>query len=253
MCSGGGHEGPGTPVWRQGPRRAKIGTMVAQDTHAAATGPTGGPERSRGRRQLSIAGAILAGLAITIAAFDFGRFVAQVEDREPRTIGPADGIVALTGGAERIPDAVGLLADGRGRRLLITGVNQTTSESAISDITPNTAHLLSCCIDLDRNALNTLGNALETARWVRLNGFRSIIVVTSSYHMPRSLMELERVMPDTRLIAYPVVSSRLKINRWWQDLGTIRILITEYAKYRSAGLKLRFDRPTAETVQATLE
>jgi uncharacterized SAM-binding protein YcdF (DUF218 family) len=227
--------------------------VLVRDISEEGSRPPTGQRPFHVRRRISALTGALIGIAAALAAADFGHFVAMVEDREPRSIGPADGIVALTGGAERIPDAVNLLADGRARRLLITGVNQATSESALSDVTPDTARLLSCCIDLDRNALNTVGNALEAARWVRLNGFKSIIVVTSSYHMPRSLMELERVLPDTELIAYPVVSSRLKINRWWQDPGTIRILVFEYAKYRGAVLKLRFDPPTAGTVQAALD
>ncbi|MDQ0475152.1 YdcF family protein [Labrys wisconsinensis] len=180
---------------------------------------------------------------------DFARFVSTLEDHEHRPAGSADGIVVLTGGADRIADAVDLLAEGRGKRLLITGVNPATSKTAISATAPRTSDLLACCIDLDRNALNTVGNALEAARWVREKHFHSIIVVTSSYHMPRSLMELRRVLPDTDLIAYPVVPLGSQLGRWWQDPGTLRLLIYEYAKYTGALLRLRLERPTARKVR----
>jgi uncharacterized SAM-binding protein YcdF (DUF218 family) len=196
----------------------------------------------------------LAGLALIclillggVLVADFARFVLALAGEEPRISARADGIVALTGGAERISDAIDLLSEGRARRLLITGVNQTTSDGALSAATPRTSELLSCCIDLDRNALNTVGNAMEAARWVNENGFRSIIVVTSSYHMPRSLMELRRVLPETELIAYPVISHELKLDSWWKDPATLRLLMFEYAKYTGAALGLRFDRPTATT------
>ena len=160
--------------------------------------------------------------------------------------------MALTGGSERISEAISLLAAKRAKRLLITGVNQSTSAGALSAATPETASLLTCCIDLDRNALNTVGNALEAARWVQANEFRSIIVVTSSYHMPRSLMELRRVLPHTTLIAHPVVPPTLNLNEWWKDPATIRLLVGEYVKYRGARFGVRTEHPTAQSVQASL-
>src|SRR5262249_40912490 len=203
-------------------------------------------------RMIAGGGALALALGCLVVAVDFWRYVAMLEDREPGAVESADGIVALTGGADRISDALELLASGRARRLLITGVNQTTHPSALSASLPRTAQLLACCIDLDRNALNTVGNALEAARWVRLHNFRSIIVVTSSYHMPRTLMELRRVLPDTELISYPVIARDLDLDQWWRHPSTVKLLVFEYAKYRSAGLGLRLERPTATTVQAQL-
>src|SRR3954451_13298468 len=119
---------------------------------------------------------VLAGVAIGgLVAVDFARFAMALDEREPQFSGKADGIVALTGGAERISDAITLLAEGRARRLLITGVNQATSDESVAATAPDRAELLDCCIDLDRNALNTVGNALEAARWVERHHFRSLI------------------------------------------------------------------------------
>jgi uncharacterized SAM-binding protein YcdF (DUF218 family) len=214
-----------------------------------------GPRPGRGRGLWRV---VLLALSLLVVALGFGliadftRFVLALEDREPLAVPSADGIVALTGGAERISDAISLLAEGRARRLLITGVNQSTSDVALSAAAPERRDLLACCIDLDRNALNTVGNALEAARWVGANHFRSIIVVTSNYHMPRSLMELRRVLPETEIIAYPVTAPGVRLDRWWQDASTIRVLLYEYAKYTGALLRLRIDPPTARTEQAAL-
>ena len=78
---------------------------------------------------------------------------------------------ALTGAAARIPDAIELLATEHGKRLLITGVYRATSAREIARLTPLYSKYFTCCIDLDRSALNTFGNALETARWAREHNF----------------------------------------------------------------------------------
>ena len=108
---------------------------------------------------------------------------------------PADGIVVLTGGSSRVSDAIELLANGYGQRLLISGVHPTNA-AATSRGRCRTSSLLSCCIDLDRSAVNTRSNAAETRRWARDRGLKSLIVVTSNYHMPRAIVELSHAMPD---------------------------------------------------------
>jgi len=196
---------------------------------------------------MEIAGAIFLFLSAALVT-DFIYFVQTLEAEIPSETVRADGIIALTGGAERITEALDLLTEGRARRLLITGVNKATSEESLSGHSAGGAEMLDCCVDIDRNALNTLGNALETARWVRDKQFKSIIVVTSNYHMPRSLLELRRVLPDTTLIAYPVISQSLKLDHWWTDPGSIRLLLSEYVKYAGATVQLRMERPTAAAV-----
>lgn len=196
---------------------------------------------------MEIAGAIFLFLSAAIVT-DFIYFVQTLEAEIPSETVRADGIIALTGGAERITEALDLLTEGRARRLLITGVNKATSEESLSGHSAGGAEMLDCCVDIDRNALNTLGNALETARWVHDKQFKSIIVVTSNYHMPRSLLELRRVLPDTTLIAYPVISQSLKLDHWWTDPGSVRLLLSEYVKYAGATVQLRMERPTAAAV-----
>jgi uncharacterized SAM-binding protein YcdF (DUF218 family) len=157
----------------------------------------------------------------------------------------ADGIVVLTGAASRIPDAIELLAAERGKRLLITGVHRATSASEIARLTPLYARYFACCIDLDRSALNTFGNALETRRWARQHNFNSLIVVTSNWHMPRSLVEISHQLPDTELIPYPVVSERVKTEPWWSHADTARLLLAEYLKYLFALTRMRLDPDSA--------
>ena len=157
----------------------------------------------------------------------------------------ADGIVVLTGAASRIPDAIELLAAERGKRLLITGVHRATSAREIARLTPLYARYFACCIDLDRSALNTFGNALETKCWAREHNFNSIIVVTSNWHMPRAMAELEHQLPDVTLTAFPVMSEKVKTEPWWSNIETARFLFAEYLKYLFALTRMSLDPDTA--------
>ena len=93
----------------------------------------------------------------------------------------------------------------------------------------------------------TSGNADETKTWARAKGFTKLIVVTSSYHMPRSLVELRRTMPRAMLLPHPVLSNRVHAGRWWADPFTARVLLAEYVKFLptaaryGAGRLLRWD------------
>jgi uncharacterized SAM-binding protein YcdF (DUF218 family) len=145
----------------------------------------------------------------------------------------ADGIVVLTGGASRISDAIELLAAGHGQRLLISGVNRSTNRSEISRLNPEFERMVRCCVDFDRS-LNTVGNALETRRWAEARGFRSLIVVTSSYHMPRALTEIAHQLPNVVLVPFPVVTDKLRMEPWWTSAATARLLLLEYLKYMVA-------------------
>ena len=156
---------------------------------------------------------------------------------------PADGIVVLTGGEARLSAGVGLLADGKGTRLLISGVHPETSLTDLRDLVdPEAADAFDCCVDLDKAATDTTSNASETAAWTRRQGYGSLILVTASYHMPRSLLELERRLPGVRIEAYPVFPAAFRLDDWWRRPGTLKLLIGEYGKYGLALARIRLAR-----------
>ena len=184
------------------------------------------------------AGAVLLGVG-------FCWYLLKVPTEEVTLDRTADGIVVLTGAAARIPDAIELLATDHGKRLLISGVHRDTRAREIARLTPVYAKYFACCIDLDRSALNTFGNALETKRWAREHNFNSLIVVTSNWHMPRAMAELEHQMPDAALISFPVISPKMKDRPWWSDMETVRLLFGEYLKYLFALVRMHFDTESA--------
>lgn len=206
--------------------------------------------RSRLRRAAGVlsGGFVLAVIALVIGFF---AFVATLARHEPGPNGRTDGIVVLTGGAQRIGEGVDLLAQGYGSRLLITGVNERTSRSEIARLNPGQRRLFECCVDLDYRARNTIGNAIETRRWVQDNRFRSLIVVTSNYHMPRTLLELDHVLPNVRKVPYAVTDPVDPVD-WWRDAATARLLVSEYLKFLVVWARTRFESDPERSTAAKI-
>lgn len=178
-------------------------------------------------------------LVFVVGALGFVGFLSQLRVDELKPASRADGIVVLTGGSSRVSDAVELLAGGYGKRLLISGVHPTNQVNDISRSVPDSQALLDCCADLDRSAINTRTNAAETRRWVHERGFRSLIVVTSNYHMPRAIVEMSHAMPDITLIPFAVVSDKWREEPWWTSGPAMRLLLSEYVKYVAAEVRVR--------------
>jgi uncharacterized SAM-binding protein YcdF (DUF218 family) len=188
----------------------------------------------------ALATAALAPIAVALTWIAGFVWFCHVATRPPPASPSADGIVVLTGGADRVSTGLRLLAEGSGRLLLVSGVNPA---AAFSDL----AHLagadesLRPRVTLGRAALDTHGNAVETASWARANDIHSLILVTAGYHMPRALAELSRTLPDVTIHPFPVLSPVL---RGAPDASSLRLLAGEYTKWlvaeaRLAGLPIR--------------
>lgn len=180
----------------------------------------------------------LAGAAAWLLVLGFMVFAAGVMRAPEPVKDDADAIVVLTGTESRIREGVRLLREGRGRRLLISGVNRQTTKAELMKLAGLQGTPLEEAVDLGYEALDTIGNADETRIWAEEREFASLIVVTSSYHMPRSMAELRLAMPGKRLISQPVLPKSARPDAWWLHVRTTRVLIAEYLKYLPAAARL---------------
>lgn len=177
------------------------------------------------RRVAVGAAALVLGLAAAWG-IGFARFSESV--RQPAAPPPqADGIVVLTGGAERIEAGLRMLNEGRAPLLLVSGVGRGTELAELARRVHAQAGQLGDRVTLGHAATSTVGNAAETASWARAHGLRRLIVVTAGYHMPRALIEIGRSLPGAELYPAPVQPPALRARL---DLGTVRLLANEYDK-----------------------
>ena len=189
---------------------------------------------------LALAAAWLAGLVV---------FVSLIPTAAEVPEGKADAIVVLTGGSERLAEGLRLLAAGHADKLFVSGVGKDVELASLLQGLPPGATLpdaatRACCIVLGHSADNTLGNARETAAWMATQGFRSLRLVTADYHMPRSLIEFRRAMPDIRIIGHPVFPPQVMRTGWWRWPGTTGLLVGEYDKLLLALARGLVDWPT---------
>lgn len=170
-------------------------------------------------------------------------FAGAINRPPPAPAPVTDGIVVLTGGEKRIQVAVGLLGEKKGERLLITGANPSTSRFEIRRrLAQQYSTLFQCCIDIGYAAHDTMSNAGETRAWAKHWKFNRLLIVTSSYHMPRALAELARELPGATLVPYPVASPNLQLDAWWLHPRSGWLIVREYLKFLNAYVRLVIGR-----------
>jgi uncharacterized SAM-binding protein YcdF (DUF218 family) len=178
---------------------------------------------------------LAAGLVIFLAAAWLGGFLwfvhlvpASVADPDSDT----DAIVVLTGGSLRVETGLQLLAAGKAKKLFVSGVYHGVDVGDLLRVSRQAPERVQCCIVLGHAAESTLGNALETAAFMRDEDYASLRLVTASYHMPRSLLEFARVLPQIRIVPDPVFPDI--VAQWWIRPVGVELYAEEYVKYLAA-------------------
>ncbi|MEX2628529.1 MAG: YdcF family protein [Tistlia sp.] len=144
-----------------------------------------------------------------------------------------DAIVVLTGGSERLKVGFELLEQGAAQKLFVSGVYRGVEVSELLRLGRGAPEELACCIALGYDAEDTHGNAREAAEWMRREGLTSLRLVTGAYHLPRSMMEFRRALPEAEIVPHPVFPVGFR-EQWWFSPDSAWLLMTEYVKFLAA-------------------
>jgi uncharacterized SAM-binding protein YcdF (DUF218 family) len=208
---------------------------MLDDAHAIGADTT--PRKRLQRPILTVRTRLLiVGIAAAVAAFGWlGGLIWFVStlpadarvDMESHT----DAIVVLTGGTNRLQTGIDLLREHKADKLFITGVYRGVEIAELLRLARNAPGDLECCIELDYEAGDTVGNAAETARWMNEHGYKSMRLVTSNYHMRRSMLEFRMAGAAETILAHPITPEDFHAEGWWRQQHNLSLLASEYTKY----------------------
>ena len=194
----------------------------------------------RTKRHLSkkfVFGTILSVLAIGLIVINLLNFIEQIPTSPTSNDTKTDAIVVLTGGSSRLEEGLDLLAQKKAKKLFVSGVYRGVDVRRLLALSQGNPEELVCCVKLGYAAISTQGNAAETKAWIDIEGFKTIRLVTSSYHMPRSIKEFSHQLPDVTVIPHAVFPKQFKRNEWWRWPGTASLILTEYIKILMSSLR----------------
>lgn len=141
----------------------------------------------------------------------------------------ADAVVVLAGGKGRVDEGVRLYRQRKGNWLLFIGVDPSVRMSDL--YRPQFGDPSSDRVVLEKASRNTLENAIFGRDVIMRRNIRSILLITSRYHMKRASILFRNALPkDVAIYAYPVDSKNLK-ESWWNHGGSFHLLFSEFYKY----------------------
>ena len=123
-------------------------------------------------------------------------------------------------GPGRINRGNELLAAKKARFMLVSGVGADVPVHDLISAQDLSQQMIDCCVTLGRAARDTRENAIESAGWAASHNISSIRLVTSDFHMPRSMLEFNRRLPHIRIVPEPVSSRNISLQHWWMRGGT---------------------------------
>ncbi len=180
----------------------------------------------------------------------FWWFIGQIPRLERGfTENAADAIVVLTGDSGRLEYGLHLLMTGKAEKLFISGAGENVGVMDIlrQESEKSLRKIPQSQIVLGHMAENTIGNAEETAKWLKNMKYSKIILVTSDYHMPRAILEFSKFMPDVKIIPAPSFHVEILSYKWLKDDNTRSLIFSEYHKYIASKLRHLFVSITQPT------
>ena len=155
-------------------------------------------------------------------------------------------VVILTGGTNRIKEGFEVIykLDKKSitnLKVLVSGTGKGFSKLSLQEkLNPGfDLRLIECCVELDSVSQNTYSNAIETSKWVSKNNIEEILLITSNYHIPRSILEFQNKMPNLKILYYPIIPKKHQINKWLKSFETFSLIFIEYCKYIIANVRIK--------------
>jgi len=146
-------------------------------------------------------------LILLAYAIGFMLFAFTLGNPAPAGSDRADAAVVVTGGAERIEHAIDVLRSGRVKRVLIAGADPLVTKKDIARRLGGDDRLVRCCVDLGSESVDTRSNAEEAGRWLAKHKFKSVLLITSDWHMRRARYEFDKVLGGQYLLSTDAVRS----------------------------------------------
>lgn len=136
----------------------------------------------------------------------------------------ADLIVALGGSKGRQREAVALIKKGFGRRIMFTGFDVDTCDYQCLGVSKEEM------IFPSEPAYTTYDDALLVLKTMKENNFRSVIIITSPYHLRRVSFIFRKVFNEsgTTLIFHSSYKEPFEIKSWWKSYIGRKMVIMEY-------------------------
>ena len=159
-------------------------------------------------------------LVALLYAILFALFAVSLGRPAPAAV-TTDAIVVITGGKGRIEEGIARLAAHRAQRMLIAGADPSVTKQDLARRLGGRVALLACCVDLGSESVDTRSNADEAKRWLDAHGYRSVLLVTSDWHMRRADYEFRSQLGDHHEITSDAVRTE----------PNLMTLFAEYNKY----------------------
>ncbi len=164
-------------------------------------------------------------VVVSVLFVDFAYKTFSVRQRDIH----ADAIVVLAGGRGRVEEGVRLFREKKGNFLFLIGVDPVVRKQDL--FREREGEALADRVFLEKASRNTLENALYGREIIARKDIRSILLITSRYHMKRATLIFRNTLPrDIAIYPYPVDTKNLK-EAWWSDRGSFRLLFSEFYKY----------------------
>ena len=187
-------------------------------------------------------------LLFLIAYFfiELNSFKERILTLQKNPINLSSKVVILTGGTNRIKEGFEVIykLDKKSitnLNVLVSGTGKGFSKLSLQEkLNPGfDLRLIECCVELDSVSQNTYSNAIETSKWVSKNNIEEILLITSNYHIPRSILEFQNKMPNLKILYYPIIPKKHQINKWLKSFETFSLIFIEYCKYIIANVRIK--------------